>query len=71
MNRRDFLKRSALTGAGLTLAPGLARAPEAAAATRSRCLWGAFARPRGDQSPATAILDLEAMIGRRLGLTRN
>jgi hypothetical protein len=71
MDRRDFLRTSALTGAAVA-SPGWVVGRGAWAETRSKgCLWGAFVRPRGEETPQSAIATLEARIGRRLGVTRH
>jgi hypothetical protein len=84
MQRREFLRRSALTGAGLAMAP-LLKLSEASAdplirrliapgpprAATSHCQWGAFAMPQGSQTNIEALLALEAMVGRKMAIHRN
>jgi hypothetical protein len=71
LDRRQFLKTSALTGAAIAF-PGwvIGRAAWADAAPQG-CLWGAYVRPRGTETPQSAVGALELKIGRRLGITRH
>lgn len=77
MDRRQFLRTSAIAGAGVALSPVSSIASSNAAsvspsgARRARCLWGAHAEPVGNQSARDAITDLEGAIGRRLALSRH
>jgi hypothetical protein len=69
MERREFLRNTALTGAGIALA-GSAGWPDPALASAS-CLFGAHALPRGSQATQKeSTLALEAEIGRKLGVFR-
>lgn len=69
MNRREFLRNTAVTGAGIAVA-GSAAWPDPALATAS-CLFGAHALPRGSQKDQReSTLALEAQIGRKLGVFR-
>ena len=71
MDRREFLKTSALTGAAIAF-PGWVMGRAAYAATQSSgCLWGAYVRPQGTETPQSAIANFEAKIGRRLSITRH
>jgi hypothetical protein len=70
VDRRDFLKTTALAGAGLTI-PSVLDAEPAAAAPGARCKWGAYACPRGGETAQHAIRNLEGKIGRKLGITRH
>jgi hypothetical protein len=84
MERRDFLKVIATTGAGLALSTGLQfpkRMASAAAvsatpsssilaATSAPCRWGAYVNPFG-QSQSTGITAFETLIGRPLAITRH
>jgi len=78
VDRREFLKKSALTGAGLALAPVLKLAPLARNLSHApsdietaQCLWGAFAEPQGQQKAMDALLALEQMVGRQMAVHRN
>lgn len=77
MDRRQFLRVSAIAGAGAALSPMSSIASSNAASftpnggRRARCLWGAHAEPRGNQSARAAIADLEGSIGRRFALSRH
>lgn len=78
MDRRRFLKTSALAGVGLAVPGVRARLPGNAGARRGRresggtgCLWGANAEPRGDEDGRSAIVHLERKIGRRLAISRH
>ena len=79
LTRRSFLKVSAAGVAGLALPKVLEPLPAFAAA---RCQWGAFPDPSPDHCatlPDTcgpedlmpAVYDFEALIGRKLGVTRH
>jgi hypothetical protein len=68
MDRREFLTRSALAGASITAAGGLALPDVAEAATRRRrtVLWGANCLPRGGQrDQREAVRAMERRLGRR------
>jgi hypothetical protein len=80
--RREFLKRSALAGAGLAAAPVLPKlgagglapqaSPQVIAAPTGHCKWGCFAQPRrGQGGLGGAILALEQKIDRRFAIHRN
>jgi hypothetical protein len=71
MERREFLKRSALLGATITAAGGLALPDVSSAATRRRhILWGANCLPRGRQrDQREAVRDMERRLGRRFDTT--
>src|SRR2546428_1864451 len=65
MNRREFLRKSAVTGAGSSLArgswgralaQGLPESPDEVG--RAKCLWGAFAEPPGQQKAPVALAAL-------------
>src|SRR5205085_6381419 len=70
MDRREFLKTSALTGAAVAF-PGWVVGRAAWGATQPGCLWGAYVRPRGTETPQSAIAAFETKIGRRLSITRH
>lgn len=74
MDRREFLRTSAMAGASLAL-PSAFRFTSAfageATETTAGCLWGAHAEPRGAQTTKTAITDLESEIGRGLAVSRH
>ncbi|GIU97211.1 MAG: hypothetical protein KatS3mg013_1014 [Actinomycetota bacterium] len=68
MDRRTFLKRSALVGATLAAAPNLGL--DSLAATRRNVRWGALCLPRsGQRDQIEAVQDLEAKVGRRFDTT--
>jgi hypothetical protein len=71
LDRRQFLKTSALTGAAIAF-PGwvIGRSAWADVAPPG-CLFGAYVRPRGSETPQSAVANLETKIGRRLGITRH
>jgi len=77
MERRKFLKLSALAGAGLTLSPVFRSGATAlgggtvSAPASGVIQWGAHAQPRGTQDARIALTDLEAMIGRKLAISRH
>jgi len=76
IDRRQFLKISALVAAGLTFAPGIAFAKtkghtRGAELTPMAPLWGAYCRPRGGESWQTALTDLESLTGRTMSITRH
>jgi hypothetical protein len=65
MNRREFLTRSAATGAALTVAGRLALPDISSAATRN-ILWGANCLPKsGQRSQQEAVAEMERRLGRR------
>jgi hypothetical protein len=68
MERRTFLRASALAGAGVALGSWVGW-PDPAFATAS-CLWGARPDPYGTESTERATRNLEAKIGRKLALVR-
>jgi hypothetical protein len=69
VERRQFLKNTAVAGAGLAVA-GLAGWPETASANTS-CLFGAHCLPRGSEvNQRDSTLALEREIGRKLGVFR-
>ena len=84
MNRRDFLKRSALAGAGVAMAStmGSLLAPTDALAVRrgpgaagngygSSCILGAHAEPKAyEATQKVALQNLEAVIGSQVGIMR-
>jgi hypothetical protein len=84
MERRDFLKVIASSGASLALSTGF-RFPQrlatavaepattssaALAATSAPCLWGAYVNPFGS-SQSAGIRGFESLIGRPLAITRH
>jgi hypothetical protein len=77
MDRRRFLRTTAIAGAGLVLSPASSiAAPKLApmapdGARRGGCLWGAHAEPKGNQTARTAITDLEGEIERTIALSRH
>jgi len=77
MERREFLKLSALAGAGLSLLPAFCLGPTALGVGATvhpgeRCHpMGAHAQPRGTHETGTALTDLETMIGRKLAISRH
>jgi hypothetical protein len=70
VDRRDFLKTAAATGAGLAV-PTLIDVSESAATPGAPCRWGAYAATRPGESGQHAIMSLEQKIGRKLGITRH
>jgi len=78
MDRRRFLKTSALAGVGLAV-PRVRAAVSGNTGARTEgrgsrgtgCLWGAHAEPRGDEDARSAIAHLERKIGRRLAISRH
>ena len=68
MDRRLFIKTSALAGAGVALGSWVGW-PEAALATGS-CLWGARTDPYNGETTEQATKNLETKIGRKLALVR-
>ncbi|MDP9243310.1 MAG: twin-arginine translocation signal domain-containing protein [Actinomycetota bacterium] len=72
MDRRDFLKATAATTAGLIVPQWLAEETSASASvTDASCLWGAYAAPIKGLSPTAAYRELERKIGRKLAVTRH
>src|SRR5438105_2017249 len=72
MNRREFLRKAGLTGAGFAVAPfarNLSHAPSTV--ETAPCLWGAWAEPQGQQKARDALLALEQMVGRQMAVHRN
>jgi hypothetical protein len=67
MERRDFMKRSALAGAGLVLGTQM-RTDTALAAPA--CSWGARTDPYKGETVQRATLDFEAKIGRKIAIVR-
>jgi len=70
VDRRDFLKRTAIVGAGLAV-PSVLDETESLATPGAPCRWGAYAAPRAGESAQHAVLNLEHKIGRKLGITRH
>ena len=78
MDRRRFLKTSAVASVGLAV-PGVRALVTGNAGARAArrgsigtgCLWGAHAEPRGDEDARSAIVHLEQEIGRRLAISRH
>ena len=68
LSRRDFIRSSA-GAAGAVLAASAA--PAFARVAPGHCGWGAFAEPRGDQTPMQAIFQMERQINRKLDVTRH
>ena len=68
MDRRDFLRASALAGAGVALGSQVGW-PDPAFATSS-CLWGARTDPYTTESTEQATRNFEAKIGRKLAVVR-
>lgn len=68
MDRRDFLKTSVLTGAGIALGSWVGW-PDPALATAS-CQWGARTDPYNSESTEQATDNFETKIGRKLAITR-
>ena len=78
MNRRDFLRTSALAGAGLVLsrggwgqALGQDFVPSPLEVGTPKCLWGAFAMPVGQEKPMDALVALEQLVGRQMAVHRD
>jgi hypothetical protein len=76
MDRREFLKVSALTGTtafawGVRMPEVLAIQRSASTLATGHCLWGAHAEPRGTENFRSAITNLEGMIGRGLAISRH
>lgn len=78
MDRRHFLKTSALASVGMAvpgvraLVTGSGGARTAGRGSRGTgCLWGAHAEPRGDEDARRAIVHLEQEIRRRLAISRH
>src|SRR3989442_13595638 len=81
MERREFLRKSALAGVGFALGTGrtlgwgralaqdLSRSPSEV--ETSKCLWGAFAMPAGQQKPIDALLALENLVGGQMAIHRD
>jgi hypothetical protein len=69
MNRREFLKGSAVVGAGLVTARGLA-VFDTAAARSAHCRWGVMATPRAGQSWKQAVVNLERKVHRSYSIIR-
>jgi hypothetical protein len=66
LNRREFLTRSALLGATITAAGGLALPDLSSAATRRHILWGASCLPRARQKDQKeAMRQMERRLGRK------
>src|SRR5947209_10538136 len=64
IDRREFLKRSALFGAALTAAEALL--PARSSATTDNVLWGANCLPRpGQRTQKQAVQAMESRLGRR------
>jgi len=76
MDRRDFLKKSALTGAAVALGSRIPILSSALADSSSDpltagCLWGVHCEPRTQTATAyTAIQNLEQKVGRRFAVDR-
>jgi hypothetical protein len=70
VDRRDFLKKTAVAGAGLTI-PTWIEATPSSASPGAACRWGAYASPRNGETAKHAILALENKIGRKLAITRH
>jgi hypothetical protein len=76
MDRRDFLKKSALTGAAVALGSRIPILSSALADSSSDpltagCLWGVHCEPRTkDATMYTAIQSLEERVGRRFAVDR-
>lgn len=76
MDRRDFLKKSALTGAAVALGSRIpiltsALADSSSDSLTSGCLWGVHCEPRSKTAtPYTAIQTLEQKVGRRFAVDR-
>ena len=84
MDRREFIKRSGLTGASFAIGP-IAKlstrgtpnigpgqnVPQLPLGPAQNCLWGAFAKPMQQQNALESLLILEAKVGRKFGLHRN
>lgn len=68
MDRRGFLKTSAMAGAGIALGSQLGW-PDPALATAS-CLWGARTDPYNNESTEQATKNFEAKINRKLAVVR-
>jgi hypothetical protein len=68
VNRRQFLKNSAVAGAGIAVA-GWAGWPDPASAAAA-CLWGARIDPSGTETTEQATLNLESKIGRKFAIAR-
>ena len=69
MERRDFLKRSALVGAAAAVTGPLTWVPEASAGSRIR--WGICTVSRGSMSQPELVRHLEREVGRRFGTTHH
>ncbi|MDP9295606.1 MAG: twin-arginine translocation signal domain-containing protein, partial [Actinomycetota bacterium] len=70
VDRREFLKKTAVAGAGLTI-PTWIEATPSSASPGAACRWGAYASPRNGETAKHAILALENKIGRKLAITRH
>jgi hypothetical protein len=70
IDRREFLKRTALTGGVLATAGTIGIADMLPASAGQRLMWGALALPRSGQSDQQeAVRHLERMVGRRFATT--
>ena len=72
MDRREFLKTSAVVGGGVTASGAFEwlRSGQALAASSTGCRLGVMASPRNGQTWKTAITHLEHEIGRRFAIIR-
>ncbi len=71
ISRREFLRGSAVVGAGLVTARGLTSYETAMAASGpAHCRWGVMATPRSGESWSEAVMHLERKIGRRFSVIR-
>jgi hypothetical protein len=69
IDRREFLRRSAVIGAGVLASHGLATV-EIADAASSHCRWGVMASPRAGQTWSQALTDLEQKVHRKFSIVR-
>lgn len=69
IDRREFLKRSAVVGGVAATSVGVGLADMAPAWGASRCRWGALADTSGSTDQITALRNLERMVGRRFDVT--
>ncbi len=70
IDRREFLRRTAVTGGVVAASTTLSLADLVPAEAGTGALWGALALPRGGQSDQqAAIRDLERAVGRRFATT--
>ena len=69
MDRRAFLVKGSLVGAGALVAPMFSRLPEAMGA--GACHFGSAAQQRNGQTQQAALQQLEQLVGRKFSTVHN